>query len=218
MTITERIRLLFTAAQTDKDAVETITDAQGRLCPVALFTDVQIARNKLIKQEVSEAKRRANEQSLYHQELIASITEFFRLSAAEHKTKGLGDEEGAAMTSIDGLMKIKLVKAKAATGNEKLMIAKQMLEALVEKRGANIEPFFRTLALSAFETSSTGQMRLDKVIELKGLKCDYPEWLEIKAALDQAIEFVFKKRYVVFYQRESVKDDWQRIPLSLHNS
>jgi hypothetical protein len=218
MTITERIKLLFAVATAQKTTAETIKDAQGRICQLALFSEVQIARDRLIKQEVLEAKNRATEQSLYHQELIASITEFFRFSAEQHNAKVLGDEEGISMTSIDGLMRIKLVKAKSATGNEKLMIAKTMLEDLVEKRGANIEPFFKTLALSAFETSSTGQMRLDKVMELKNLRCDYPEWLEIKAALDQAIEYVFKKRYALFYERTSTSESWKQIPLALHNS
>jgi len=222
MTITQRIQQLFARAEACKKDPATnevaIKDAQGRLCPVTMFSDVQLARNILIAQNVTEAKRRAAEQSEYHHELIASIGEFFRISAEEHKAKGLGDEDGVSMVSIDGLQRIKLVKAKSATANEKLMIAKAMLEKLVEERGANVEPFFKALALSAFETSSTGQMRLDKVMELKNLRCDYPEWLEIKAALDQAIEYVFKKRYVVFYERESVKDSWVQIPLNLHNN
>jgi Protein of unknown function (DUF3164) len=218
MTIAQRIKLLFAATTAQKTTDETIKDAQGRLCPLTMFSDVQLARDHLIKQEVTEAKRRAVEQGNYHQDLVASISEFFRISAEEHNAKPLGTEDGVSMVSIDGLQRIKLVKAKSATANEKLMIAKTMLEKLVEERGANIEPFFKTLALSAFETSSTGQMRLDKVMELKNLRCDYPEWLEIKAALDQAIEYVFKKRYVVFYERESVKDSWVQIPLNLHNN
>jgi transcriptional regulator of acetoin/glycerol metabolism len=218
MNITQRIKSLFTAATALQNSSEPIKDSKGRLCNVSMFSDVQLARDRLIKQEITEAKRRAVEQGEYHHALIASISEFFRVSAEEHSAKGLGDEDGVSMISIDGLQRIKLVKAKSATANEKLMIAKTLLEKLVEERGANIEPFFKTLALSAFETSSTGQMRLDKVMELKNLRCDYPEWLEIKAALDKAIEYVFKKRYVVFYERESIKDSWVQIPLNLHNN
>jgi hypothetical protein len=222
MTITQRIQQLFARADAWKKDPMTnetaVKDSQGRLCPITMFSDVQLARNLLVTEGIAEAKRRATEQNNYHQDLMASITEFFRISAEEHKAKGLGTEDGVSMVSIDGLQRIKVVKAKSATANEKLMIAKTMLEKLVEERGANIEPFFKTLALSAFETSSTGQMRLDKVMELKNLRCDYPEWLEIKAALDQAIEYVFKKRYVVFYERESVKKSWVQIPLNLHNN
>lgn len=218
MTIAERIKMLFTATTELKKTDETIKDSQGRLCPVSMFSDVQIARDRLIKQQVSEAIRRAAELDIYHKDLIMEITEFFRISAAEHGTKGLGDEDGATMTTINGLMKIKLVKAKSAIANEKLMIAKGLLEDMVEKRGSNLEPFFKTLALSAFETTATGQMRIDKVVELKSLRCEYPEWIEIKNALEQAIEFVFKKRYVVFYIRQSIKDDWQQLSLKLHSN
>jgi|JFJP01.1.fsa_nt_gi hypothetical protein len=218
MNIAERIALLFSTAKQQKTSEETLTDAQGRVCPIGIYTEVQIARDRLVKQSIAEAKKRANEQQLYHQDMIASISEFFRLSAEEHHAKPLGEESGVDMVSIDGLMRIKLVRAKSATANEKLMIAKAMLEELVAKRGANIEPFFKTLVFAAFETSATGQMRLDKVIELRGMKCEYPEWRSIKEALDAAIEYVFKKRYVVFYERESAKDSWKQIPLNLHNN
>ena len=132
MTIAQRIKLLFAATTAQKTTDETIKDAQGRLCPLTMFSDVQLARDHLIKQEVTEAKRRAVEQGNYHQDLVASISEFFRISAEEHNAKGLGDEDGVSMVSIDGLQRIKLVKAKSATANEKLMIAKTMLEKLVE--------------------------------------------------------------------------------------
>ena len=212
------VMALFVDVSHSRARDEMIKDAKGRLCPSTMFSDVHLARNALIEQQIAEAKRRAEEQSQYHQALIATIVEFFRVSAEEHNGEGLGEEDGVTMTSIDGLKRIKLVKAKSASSNEKLAIAKVMLEDMVNVRGANLDPFFKTLALSAFETSSTGQMRLDKVLELRNLQCDYPEWKSIKSALDVAIEFVFKKRYVCFYERESVDESWRQIPLNLHNS
>jgi len=214
-TIKEKIKTLFVKAEQKKASDNLIEDSQGRLCATSMFSEIDLARDLMVKTEVEIAMNRKDELQKYQSDLLKTIADFFEKSAREYGLEKINPENGMTLTSINGLNKIIIVKTKTTLTNEKILIAKSLLDEMIEKRGTGLDEFFKSLILDAFESSATGQIRVDKIIDLRNKACNYPEWSAIKKALDNATTSIFKKRYLNFYHRESIKNDWEKIQLNL---
>lgn len=212
MSLQETIKGFFSKAKEQKKVTEpVIIDAQGRHCPPSSFSEVKLARTAMIDELVMKSSEFEKAREAFHAEQIQMIEAYFIYCAEHYKTQPLDSSDGVSMTNISGLRKITIDKTMAAITNENVAMAKKELDAMLEKHGEGVDPFFKEMAYKAFGVSAKGQMRVDKILEFRTMQCPYPEWGKIKTLLDEAVAFVFKKRYLRIQTRDSVKDSWTQI-------
>lgn len=216
-TINSKISALFKAAHNKKAQNEGfLIDQAGRHCPMSIVSEIDIARDALVNELVDKAIEINLQLTEFAQQSLAEVQTFCDLSATESKTSITIGKSGVTLPAYNGLRAVKLVKSPRFVMTEKIAVAKQKIDELIKKRGLEIDSFIKDMALDAFSPGPSGQVSISKLIALKNRDYkNYPEWPDIKKALDEAIKEVGRKTYITFHRRTDINSPLEQISLTI---
>jgi len=201
-----------------------LQDAKGRLCPIDIVKNIDLARDKL----VNSRNRRALELSAlieqFKAETFADIDAFIEISNSEHGAKiGVVSENSKKkawkgniqLINYNATQKINLKINDKIAFNEKLNNAMEKLQGLIKAHSSDIDDIIKVLINEAFRVDKTGFIDTQKVLELRRYKIDHPVWKSAMDDIAESIQIVGSKSYLQFFQRETPESEWQAIPLDI---
>jgi hypothetical protein len=189
-------------------------DAQGRQVPVELVKEIDKLRDQTVREVLRRALAMRAELAGFKEDVWSDIQEFLALSAEQHGVKLGGKKGNISLTTYDGRYKLLVAVNDTLQFNEKLQIAKSLIDSCIKRWSGDARPELKTLVDDAFYVDKTGNINKDRVLGLRRLKIDDPEWLEAMQAITDSIQVVSSKTYMRFYER---RDDgsYMQIPLDV---
>ena len=98
--------------------------------------------------------------------------------------------------------------------NEKLQIAKQLIDECIKEWATGARPELRALIDNAFAVDKQGNISTARVLGLRRLDISDPKWLKAMQAITDSVQVVSSKTYMRFYERQ--KDgSYKQIPLDV---
>jgi hypothetical protein len=190
-------------------------DAQGRQVPVSMIKKFDLKRHDLVCSIMERAFAERERLAEFKQQVWEEIQSFVDESAKDSGAKKLGGKKGnITLTSFDGRYKLIVAVNDGILFNEKLQIAKQLIDECIGKWSKNARPELKVLVDDAFNVGKNGLVSTGKVLGLRRLNITDATWRRAMDAITESIQVVSSKTYMRFYERQD-DESYKQIPLDV---
>lgn len=191
------------------------TDTQGRLVPESMIKPIDIARDELVREMTAKARALHLTISKFKASVFNDINAFVELSAESYGVKWGGKKGNITLYSFDGSIKVQVAIAESVSFDERLQVAKQLIDECIKDWAQGSRAEIQVLVQSAFQTDKEGKINTGRVLALRRLEITDPKWQTAMRAIGESLQVSGSKEYVRFYERVGNTDQYRAIPLDI---
>lgn len=196
------------------NAKEFMMNAQGSYVPIANVKPVDKLRDDLVRSLMLKTKEVQKLIERHRLDCWDDISAFLSLSASEHGVEFGGKKGNITLLSYDGKYKVVIANQDYISFNEKLQIAKELIDECIKKWSSGASANLIALLNDAFKVDKQGKISTDKILGLRRLEINDPTWTEAMKAISDSITIEDSKRYIRFYERRDSDGKYEHISLS----
>lgn len=189
-------------------------DSQGRQVPVELVKPIDLLRDQTVKEIMQKTFAQRDLLKKFKEDVWSDIQEFLHISSEQHGVEHGGKKGNITLTTYDGKYKLMVAVSDNLQFNEKLQVAKQLIDNCIKRWSKGIRPEIKVLIDDAFQVDKQGNINTNRVLGLRRLQIDDPEWLEAMQCITDSLTVISSKTYLRFYQRTD-KGAYEQIPLDV---
>ncbi len=191
-----------------------LRDAQGRLVPREMVKEIDLARDALVAEIVSNAINLSALIKSFKEKTMGDIEAFVALSAERFGANLGGGKGNITLRSFDGSYKICRDMAEQLVFDERLQVAKALIdECIVEwSNGASAE--LRVLITDAFQVDKQGRVNTKRILALKRVNIENETWKRAMDAIAESIQIAATRAYIRIYERQD-DGNYRHISLDL---
>ena len=193
---------------------EYMEDAQGRQVPSDLVKEIDKLRDQTVKEVMKKTIEMRDTLIAFKKGVWSDIQTFLDISASQHNVSFGGKKGNITITSYDGKHKLMVAVNDTLQFNEKLQVAKALIDNCIKRWSDGSRPELKTLVDDAFYVDKTGKINKDRVLGLRRLEIKDDEWNEAMQAITDSIQVVSSKSYIRFYERND-DGSYSQIPLNV---
>lgn len=190
-------------------------DAQGRLVPENMISDIDRLRDETVLELVKAAESASAQLAAFKQRAFADVTAFVGLSAEKYGVKRGGRKGNVTLYSFDGAYRVTVAVADRMVFDERLQAAKHLIDECIIDWSQGSRDEIKVLVQSAFDTDKEGKINVGRVLELRRLDIKDQKWQAAMLAIGESLQVVGSKSYVRFYKRVGDTDRYEAIPLDV---
>lgn len=191
-----------------------MTDNQGRKVPVELVKDIDKLRDQTVRKIMDHTFEMRNTLKAFKKYIWNDIQEFLSISAEQHGVTFGGKKGNIALTTYDGKFKIIIAVNDVLQFNEKLQVAKQIIDELLKEWSEDARPELRALVDHAFAVDKQGNISTERVLGLRKINITDAKWREAMQAITDSIQIASSKTYMRFYSQKT-DGSYEHIPLDV---
>jgi len=192
-----------------------LKDASGRLVPESLVSEIDKLRDSLVKEIVASAQATSRTLAQFKSQATGDINAFIDLSAEKYGVTLGGQKGNVTLTSLDGQFKVQRAISEKIVFDERLQIAKELVDKCIHKWTEGTNDNIRALVEHAFQTDKEGKISTGRIFSLMKLEIKDPDWECAMHAIRDSIQISGSKSYLRIYQRESDGQDYHPIALDI---
>lgn len=181
--------------------LQYLKDSQGRLVPIDLVKDIDVARDELVREIVDNATRMSHLLENFKVTAMADIAAFVELSVEKYGVKLGGVKGNTTLTSYDGEFKLQLAVAEHLVFGEQLQAAKALIDECLHEWTKDSRSEIRMLINDAFQVDKAGNINTNRVLSLRRLDISDPQWLQAMQAISDSLQVTGSKSYLRIYRR-----------------
>lgn len=190
-------------------------DAQGRLVPLSMIRQIDLARDSLVLEIVTKAHALAEHISAAKTSFFADIAAFVSMSAEEYDVKIGGEKGNVSLVSYDGRYKVVRAIQETLVFDERLQAAKALIDACLQRWSQGAKPEIKVLINDAFQVDKSGNINTGRVLGLRRLPIQDEEWQSAMTAIGDALQVAGSKSYVRIYERIGESGKYRPITLDM---
>ena len=195
-------------------------DGKCRLVPLSQIKPIDLQRDELVKEIVCQAREVQAELVHFKKGLLDDIAAFVQLSAETYDLKVGGTKGNLTLYSFDQSLKVVRQVQDFLTFDERIQIAKGLIDECVREWSAESDPKIKALIEHAFQVDKTGKLSIERVLSLRKIQIADARWSKAMQAIADSIQVVASKTYVRIYERVNDpnilgSDEWKPISLDL---
>lgn len=196
------------------DESKFMKNAQGAFIPIENVKPVDKLRDDLVKNLMSKTKEVQKIIEDHRNICWEDIKAFLEISASEHNVKYGGEKGNITLLSYDGKYKVVIANQDYISFNEKLQIAKDLIDECIRKWAKGADKNLLALVNDAFKVDKQGKISTEKILGLRRLEINDFTWNEAMKAITESITVEDSKRYIRFYERREKDGKYEHISLS----
>ena len=190
-------------------------DAKGNLVALTNIKAIDLVRDELVVSLTKLATEQKAALVKFKRTMMAEVKTFVALSADEYNVKLGGKKGNITLMNFDGTLKIQLAVTELMQFDERLQVAKQLVDECIHAWSDGASDRIRTLVEHAFQVDKEGQVSAGRILGLRKLNMEDERWDRAMQAIADSIQITDSKEYIRFYQRRNTDDAWQAISLDL---
>ncbi|WP_157154491.1 DUF3164 family protein [Brachyspira murdochii] len=196
------------------DESKFMKNAQGAFIPIENVKPVDKLRDDLVKNLMYKTKEVQKIIEEHRNICWEDIKAFLEISASEHNVKYGGEKGNITLLSYDGKYKVVIANQDYISFNEKLQIAKDLIDECIRKWAKGADKNLLALVNDAFKVDKQGKISTEKILGLRRLEINDFTWNEAMKAITESITVEDSKRYIRFYERRDKDGKYEHISLS----
>ena len=197
-----------------KDFLE---DAQGRLVPVSAIKSIDLKRHEAVTSIMADTFKERDRLIEFKKSIWLRVQDFLAESAKDRGAKKYGGAKGnVTLTSFDGKFKVMVAVNDTIQFNEKLQVAKQLIDKCIASWSEGANENLRAIVDDAFNVGKSGLVSTSRVLGLRRLNIKDPTWKKAMDAITESMQVASSKTYMRFYERQS-DGSYKQIPLDVAN-
>jgi len=197
-----------------KEKEDYMLDNQGRQVPTKLIKEIDILRNQAVLNIANKALEMKSVLVDFKIKVRDEIYSFVDKSAAEYGVKWGGKKGNITLLSYDGRFKLIIAMNDNVTFDERLQVARELIGKCLDKWSKGSKPEIRLLVNDAFQVDKTGKISTARVLGLRRLDIQDPEWQKAMTAITESLQITGTKQYLRVYERGE-NGEYQMIPLDV---
>jgi hypothetical protein len=178
-------------------------DTQGRLVPVEMVKEIDRVRDELVRDLIARAEPLRRDLADYRQQALEDIQAFVDLSAERFGATIGGRKGNVTLMSFDGEYKIMRAIDEYMVFDERLQVAKLLIDECITEWAEGSRPEIRTLINDAFQVDKTGRVNTKRVLGLRRLDIQDARWKKAMDAIGESLQTVGSKAYIRIYRRQA---------------
>jgi hypothetical protein len=198
----------------EKTKQEYMTDPQGRQVPVSMIPEIDQLRDQTVRGIMARSLAMRDSLKAFKSEIWSDIQEFCGISAEQHGIKWGGKKGNITLATYDGKYKIVVAVNDNLSFNEKLQMAKTLIDNCIRRWANDSRPEIKVLVDDAFRVDKTGEINTARILGLRRLAIKDGEWKEAMQAITESIMVTSSKTYMRFYERQD-DGSYKQIPLDV---
>lgn len=191
------------------------TDSYGRLVPEDAIKPIDLLRDDTVRTIINKAQSMQEVMKVFKKRALDDIAAFVSISAEQYGTKWGGKKGNLSLVSFDGKYKVLLAVSDSLAFDERLQIAKTLIDECIHEWAANSNVEIRTLIEHAFQTDKQGNINTARIFSLMRVKIDHPKWQQAMEALKDSIQITSTSQYLRLYERIGETDKYQQIVMDI---
>ena len=178
-------------------------NARGKEIPSSLVKPVDKIRDSVITNIGEQAEFLSNKLLKFKSETFMDINNFLELSASKYDVTFGGEKGNVTLTNFDGSYKVILNIKESITFDERLQIAKKLIDECIKVWVVGSRDEIKLLVDRAFQVDKQGQINVRRILELRQVNIQDEHWQLAMVAIGEAITITNSKEYIRVYKRMS---------------
>lgn len=176
-------------------------NAAGDLIAAVNIKPEHLLEDELVLNLIPEAQALADALAAFREKTLSEIAAYQELVASKYGVTRNNPEGNITLSAFDGSAKVERVVAKSISFGPELQAAKALIDACVTRWSEGANANLLTFVFDAFQIDRKGKISTDKVLGLRRLAIDDPEWARAMEAISDAVRVTGSKTYARFYRR-----------------
>lgn len=191
------------------------TNSLGHLVPNDAIKPLDLLRDDTVRRIVEQAKDTQHQLIRFKVAAMADINSFVDIAAEQYHTSLGGKRGNLTLISFDGRYKIIVQVSDTIQFDERLAIAKQLIDECLHEWVQDSNTNIKTLVEYAFQTDKQGNINKGRVFSLMRVDIKDEKWLRAMTALKDSIVPVSSTEYMRIYERIEQTGDYKKIAVDL---
>lgn len=192
-------------------------DSAGRLVQEDSIKQIDKLRDEVVMHLIELAKQ--TNEALKNLKSIAlnEIEAFVALSAAEYGVKLGGKKGNVQLMSFDGRYKIMRANHDCMSFDERLLVAKELIDQCLAEWSAvkEVPRGLIVLANKAFRRNAKGEISISRIMDLRTYEIDDDRWKKAMDVIADSIRVNGSVTYIRVYERVGKSDEYRPIALDI---
>ncbi|MGE4319653.1 MAG: DUF3164 family protein [Deferribacterales bacterium] len=189
-------------------------DATGLPVPQKHVKPEDKERDKIVESLTKKAIELSDKLKAFKQACFNDVEDFISKLEDDYGISARTKEGNKTLRSFSGDMKIEVSTAKFIDFDEKLILAKELIDGCIEKWSRDSRSEIVVLVRDAFKVDKKGKIDRDRVIGLRKLKIKDADWVKAMDIIADSQTVVGKRQYVQFWT-QAEDGTWTSIPLDI---
>ena len=194
-----------------------LEDAQGRLVPIAAVKPIDLKRHEAVTSIMADTFKERDRLVEFKKSIWLRVQDFLAESAKDSGARKFGGPKGnVTLTSFDGRFKVMVAVNDTVQFNEKLQVAKQLIDKCIASWSEGANENLRAIVDDAFNVGKSGLVSTSRVLGLRRLNIKDTTWKKAMDAITESMQVANSKTYMRFYERQE-DGSYKQIPLDVAN-
>jgi hypothetical protein len=174
----------------------------GHLVPIESIKEIDLARDEFVREVVAQATDVSDILDQFKKKVSGDMQAFLELSAEKYGADLGGARGNLSLTSYDGRYKVLRAVSDRIDFDERLQIAKELVDDCLREWSKAAGPELRTLVEGAFQVDKKGRINVKRILDLRNHKIEHPAWKRAMDAIGDAVTVVGSCTYYRIYERD----------------
>lgn len=194
---------------------EYMEDAMGRLVPVDLVSDLDKARDGVVRELIGNALDMKGRLEKFKADSMGDVAAFIELAFEKYDAPLGGKKGNVSLVSYDGRYRVQLAVQERHTFGAELQAAKKLIDECFREWTENSRDEIKAIVNDAFQVDKEGRINMYRILSLRRIDIDHPKWNRAMSAISDALTVVDSKSYIRFYERDPEDGKWRAIKLDI---
>lgn len=187
-------------------------NAKGHMVPLDRIEPVDMLRDDFVRKAVLAAGNMSDVMIELKRSITEDLQAFLQLSAEKYGVSLGGAKGNVQLKSFDGKFMVERSVSDRIEFDERLQTAKILVDKCLREWTKFSPTEVQALIADAFQVDKKGKINTRRVLGLRKLKIEHPEWKEAMRAISDAITITDTCEYLRFYERDE-NGKYQQIPI-----
>lgn len=180
-----------------------IEDSQERLVPLRRVRKADLERDSLVRELAGEAEAIHERLAAFRSAAMEQIDAFIERAGREYDISMVGEKGNVTLSSYDGRIRIQVNVTEYVEFDERLQVARKLIERCVNRWGRHASTKLRTLVKDALQVDTKGRLSTRRLLALRKHEMDGDEeWGRAMQAIADSVRIGRTKRYVRVQKRK----------------
>ena len=190
-------------------------NAKGGFDLIHNIKTIDLERNDMVLEIVRKSLAMSKQIAELKEQMFKEINSFVSNSFRKYKVKPGGTKGNMSFASYDGMYKVQVAVNDTIAFDERLQIAKQLIDECIKEWSVNADTKLLALIQDAFYVGKAGKISTERILGLRRLNITDKKWKKAMDAISESVIIQSSKQYIRIYKRNNQTDKYELVNLDI---
>jgi len=189
-------------------------DSAGDAVPPKHVKPEDKKRDALVEKLMGKASALSNKLADFKEAAYEDIDAFLDALEKQYGVTARNEGGNKVITNFSNTMKVEVRNHKVLDFDEKLLLAKTLIDKCIEKWSENSRSEIVVLVRDAFKVDEKGKVDKKRILGLRKLSIKDADWKKAMEIISESLKITGKRQYIAFWVKND-SGEWDSVPLDI---